>query len=96
MLLVGATSTAVNIVRTITHPNEGCSEDSVWKWIQGAQMEPHGTNPIFAFIFAEATTRSRWRKPTGERVGAAELHMDCLPSPLLREHSFHKTESQHH
>lgn len=63
----------------IINPNEGCTEGSVWKWIWKAGMEPHGTNPC-TFIPAKAPTHSRWTKPTGGRVGAAEFHMDCLPS----------------
>lgn len=63
-VLLRATSTAVNPVCTIIHPSEGGSEDSVWKWIWKAQMEPHGANPR-SFSFAKATTRSRWREPTG-------------------------------
>lgn len=84
VLLVGATSTAENLVCPIINPNERCSEGSVWKWIRKAQMEPHGTNP-HAFVFAKATTCSHWRKPTGGRVGAAEFHMDCFPSASIKQ-----------
>lgn len=77
-VLLRATSTAVNPVCTIIHPSEGGSEDSVWKWIWKAQMEPHGTNPHFLHFCQSNNALTlegahRW-------VGGAGLHVDCLPT----------------
>lgn len=96
MLLVGATSTAVNLVCTIIHPSKGCSEDSVWKSIGKAQMESHGTNPcaFILFFFAKATTGES--PQVGGWVllsftGIAFPHLSCRDTaPIKHNHSIIK------